>query len=68
VLSDDQEVLGVLVILWRVETSGVLDALGQVHIEDGRAVYDLNGSQLLVGWGIFAHVPDGTRPSGILWS
>ena len=35
--SGDQEVLGVLGVLRCGESSGVLDALGQVHAEDGRA-------------------------------
>ena len=33
-LSGDQEVLGVLGVLRRGESSAVLDALGQVHTED----------------------------------
>ena len=67
-LSGDQEVLGVLEVLWHGESSGVLDALGWVHAEDGRAGPDLNGSQPLVGLGSFVPVPAGTRPSSILWS
>ena len=67
-LSGDQEVLGVLGVLWHGESSGALDALGQVHTEDGGAGPDLNGSQPLVGWGSFVPVPAGTRPSAILWS
>ena len=47
-LSGDQQVLGVLGVFRRGESSGVLDALGQVHAEDGRAVPDLNGSQPLI--------------------
>ena len=67
-LSGDQEVLGVLGVLWHGESSGALDALGQVHTEDGGAGTDLNGSQPLVGRGSFVPVPAGTRPSLILWS
>ena len=67
-LSGDQEVLGLLGFLWRGESSGALDALGQVHAEDGGAGPDLNGSQPLVGLGPFVLVPAGTRPSEILWS
>ena len=40
-------------VMWRGESSGFLDALGQVHTEDGRASPDLNGSQPLVGQGSF---------------
>ena len=43
-LSGDHEVLGVLGVLQRRESSGALDALGQVHAEDGGAGPDLNGS------------------------
>ena len=67
-LSGDQEVLGVLGVLRCRESSGALDALGQVHTEDGRAGPDLNGSQPLVGQGSFVPVPAGTTPSVILWS
>jgi hypothetical protein len=67
-LSGDQEVLGGLGFLRCGEFSGVLDALGRVHAEDGRAGHDLNGSQPLVGLGSFVPVPAGTRPSSILWS
>ena len=67
-LSGDQEVLGVLGVLWCGVSSGVLDALGRVHSVDGGAGPDLNGSQPLVRWGSFAPVPVGTRPSRILWS
>ena len=67
-LSDDQEVLGVLGVLLCGESSGALDALGQVHAEDGGAGPDLNGSQPLMGWRSFVPVPAGTRPSTILWS
>ena len=67
-LSGDQEVLGVLGVLRHGESSGALDALGQVHAEDGGAGSDLNGSQPLVRWGSFVPVPAGTRPSSILWS
>ena len=63
-LSGDQEVLGMLGILQRGESSGALDALGQVHKEDGRACPNRNGSQPLVGQGSFVPVPAGTRPSG----
>jgi hypothetical protein len=49
-LSDHQEVLGVLEVLWRVEPSGALDALSLVHGEDGGAGPYLNGSQPLVRW------------------
>ena len=66
VLSDDQEVLGVLGVLQCGESSGVLVALGGVHTEDGRAGPDLNGSQPMVGWGSCLPVPAGTRPSAIL--
>jgi hypothetical protein len=37
VLSGDQEVLGVLGVLWSGESSSALDALGWVHAEDGGA-------------------------------
>ena len=67
-LSGDQEVLGVLEVLWHGKSSGVLDALGWVHAEDGRAGPDLNGSQPLVRRGSFVTVPAGTRSSTILWS
>ena len=67
-LSGDQEVLGVLGVLWHGESSGALDSLSRVHAEDGGAGPDLNGSQPLVGRGSFAPVPVGTRPSTILWS
>jgi hypothetical protein len=65
-LSGDQEVLGVLAVLWHGETSGALDALGWVHTEDGRSGPDLNGSQPLVGPGSFVPLPASTRPSLIL--
>ena len=65
-LSGDQEVLGVLGVLWRGESSGVLDAFHGVHADDGGAVPDLNESQPLI-WS-FVPVPAGTRPSAILWS
>ena len=65
-LSGDQEVLGVLGVLRRGESSAVLDALGQVHTEDGGAGPNLNGSQPLVRRGSFVPVPAGTRPSAIL--
>ena len=68
VLSGDKEVLDVLGVLWRGESSGALDALGWVHTEDGRAGPYLNGSQPLVRWGSFVAVPAGTRPFVILWS
>ena len=64
-LSGDQEVLGVLGVLRCRESSGALDALGQVHTEDGRAGPDLNGSQPQVRRGSSIPVPDGTRPSTI---
>ena len=67
-LSSDPKVLGVLGSLRNGESSGALDALGQVHTEDGGAGPDLNGSQPLVGRGSFAPVHVGTRPSGILWN
>ena len=67
-LSGDQEILSVLGILRRGESSGVLHALGQVQAEDGRAGPNLNGFQPLVGWGSFVPAPAGTRPSAILWS
>ena len=65
-LSGDQEVLGVLGVLWRGESSGALDALDWVHSEDGGAGPYLNGSQTLVGRDSFVPVPAGTRPSAIL--
>jgi hypothetical protein len=68
VLSSDQGVLGVLGVLRRGESSGALDAFSRVHVEDGRAGPDLNGSQPLVGWGSFVPVFASTRPSVILWS
>jgi hypothetical protein len=55
----------VLGVLCHGESSGALDALGQVHAEVGG---DLNGSQPLVGRGSFVPAPAGTRPSTILWS
>ena len=55
--SGDQEVLGVLEVLWRGESSVALDVLGLVHEEDGGAGSDLNGSQPLVGRGPFVPVP-----------
>ena len=61
-LSGDQEVLGVLGVLWCGESSGTLDALGQVHVEDGGLAPDLNGSQPLVGQGSSVPVPAGIRP------
>ena len=67
-LSGDQEVLGVLGVLWCGESSGALDALGRVHTEHGGASPDLNRSQPLVGWGSFVPVPVSTRPSLIFWS
>ena len=67
-LSGDHEVLGVLGVLQRRESSGALDALGQVHAEDGGAGPDLNGSQRLVGRGSSVLVSAGTRSSLILWS
>ena len=65
-LSGDQEVLGVLGVLRRGESSGALDALGWVHAEDGRAGPDLNESQPLVRQGSSVSVPAGTRTSLIL--
>jgi hypothetical protein len=62
----DQEVLGVLGVLQRGESSGALYALGWVHAEDSGAGPNLNGSQPLVGQGSFVPVPAGTRPSAIL--
>jgi hypothetical protein len=67
-LSGDQEVLGVLGVLQSGESSGALDALGQVHVEDSGAGTNLNVSQTLVGRGSFVPVPAGTRPSAILLS
>ena len=67
-LSGDQEVLGVLGVLWCGESSGALDALGRVPAEDDKAGLNLNVSQPLVGQGCFVPVPPGTRPSTILWS
>jgi hypothetical protein len=66
VLSGDQEVLGVLGVLRRGESSAVLDALGQVHTEDGGAGPNLNGSQPLVRRGSSVPVPAGTRSSSNL--
>jgi hypothetical protein len=68
VLSGDHKVLGVLGVMQYGESSGALDALGQVQAEDGRAGPGLNGSQPLVRRGSFVPVPAGTRPSSILWS
>ena len=68
VLSSDPEVLGVLGVLWRGESSGDLNALRWVHAVDGGAGPDLNGSQPLVRRGSSVPVPAGTRPSSILWS
>jgi hypothetical protein len=65
VLSGDQEVLGVLGVLWLGESSGALDALGRVHAEDGSAGPDLNGTESLVGKGSSVPLPAGTRPSAI---
>jgi len=64
-LSGDWEILGVLGVLQRGESSGILDALGWFHTEDGRAVPDLNVSQPLVRRGSSIPVPAGTRPSEI---
>jgi hypothetical protein len=58
----------VLGVLRCGESSGALDALGQVHAEGGGAGPDLNISQSLVGQGSFVTVPADTRPSVILWS
>ena len=68
VLSGDQEVLGVLGVLWHGESSGALDALDRLHAEDGGAGPDLKGSQPLVRQGSFVPLPAGTRPSTIPWS
>jgi hypothetical protein len=67
-LSGDHEVLGVLGVLKRGESSGALDAPGQVPAEDGGAGPDLKGSKPVVGRGSFVPVPSVTRPSVILWS
>jgi hypothetical protein len=67
-LSCDPCFLGVLGVLQHGVSSGALNTLGLVHVEDGRAGPDLNGSQPLVGWGSFVPVPAGTRPSMIVWS
>jgi hypothetical protein len=67
VLSGNQEVLGVLGVLWYGESSGALGP-GRVHTEDGGTGPDLNGSQPLVGWGSLFPFPAGIRPSEILWS
>ena len=67
-ISGDQEVLGVLGVLQSGESSGTLDALGRVHVEDVGAGPELNGSQPQVFQGSFVPVPTGTRPSAILWS
>ena len=53
VLSSDHEVLGMLGVLWCGESSGALDALGQVHIEDSGDGPYLNRSQPLVRQGSF---------------
>jgi hypothetical protein len=66
VLLGDQEVLGVLGVLRRGESSGALDAL--LHAEDGGAGPDLQGFQPLVRRGSFVPVPAVTGPSAILWS
>ena len=58
-LSSDHEVLGVLGVLQHGESSGALDALCRVHMEDGRAVPDRKESQPLVRWGSFVPVPAG---------
>ena len=68
VLSRDHGVLDLLGVLLYAESSGALEAIGQVHAEDGRAGPDLNGSQPLVRRGSFVPVPAGTRPTAILWS
>jgi hypothetical protein len=68
VLSSDQVVLGVLGVLWCGESSGALDALSRVHVEDGGAGPDQEESQPLVRQGSFVPVPAGTRLSLILWS
>ena len=67
-LSSDREVLGVLGVLRIGESSGSLDALGWVHVEDGGADPDRNRSQPLFMWGSFVPGPAGTIPSAILWS
>ena len=45
-------------VLWQGESSGALDALGQVHTEDGGAGPDLNGSQALVPLSLFLQAQD----------
>ena len=67
-LSGDQEVLGMLGILQRGESSGALDALSRVHAEDGGAGSKLNRSHTLVGRGSSISVLAGTRHSSILCS
>ena len=67
-LSSDREVLGVLGVLRIGESSGSLDTLGWVHVEDGGADPDRNRSQPLFMWGSFVPGPAGTIPSAILWS
>ena len=67
-LSGDQEVLDVLGVLQHGESSGALEALCRVHVEDGGAGPDLNGPQPLVRRGSYVLVPAGTRLSVILWS
>ena len=65
-VSGDHEVLGVLGVLQHGESSGALDALCRVHMEDGRAVPDRKESQPLVRWGSFVPVPAGIRASKTL--
>ena len=67
-LSRDHEVLGVLGVLRRGESSGALGGPWWVQEEDGGAGPDLNGSHPLVRRGSFVPVPAGTRHSKILWS
>ena len=49
VLSSDHEVLDLLGVLWRGESSGALNALGWVYMEDGGAGPYQKGSQPLFG-------------------
>jgi hypothetical protein len=67
VFSSDHEVLDVLGALQHGKSSGALDTLGQVHVEDGGAGPYWNRPQPLVRQGSFVPVPAGTRPFVILW-
>ena len=67
-LTGDQEVLGVLGVLQQEESSGALDALGQVHAEDGGAGPRPEWISASGQEGSFVPVPACTRPSKMLWS